>query len=224
MAVSSEHAFGRNIGLTWLALGLVFYIWFRRRQGLDLIGTAVKEEPSALASVSPAPRRQQMTREIRHILMPVYSREHVERMTRIACDLSSLYTADITAVYTIEVPRALPVEADLPEHMREAGVVLEIASHVADTVYDKRVETVTLQARSAGPAIVEYAAQRRVDLILLGAQRDGRPTPGARLVGATEDYVARHAHCAVWTVRQGENGLSEVADGQNAMGRTADTD
>jgi APA family basic amino acid/polyamine antiporter len=208
MAVSSEHAFGRNIGLTWLGVGLAFYIWFRRRQGLDLIRPAVKEELSALAMVSPAPRREQMAREIRHILIPVHSREQADRMTRIACDLSSLYTADITAVYTVEVPRALPVDADLPAPLQAAEDVLEIASHIADTVYDRRIETVTLQARSAGAAIVEYATQRHIDLVLLGAHRDGRQTRDGQVFGGTADYVARNAHCAVWTVREGGDGLN----------------
>ncbi len=211
MAISSEHAFGRNIGLTWLAIGTLFYIWFRRREGLDLIRTAVKDEPSALIAVSPAPRRQEMTRQIRHILIPVHSSEYADRMTRIACDLSGLYTAKITAVYAIEVPRALPVDADLSEHVREADGVLEMASHIADTVYDRRIETVTLQARSAGAAIVEYAAQRDVDLILLGAHREGHRTRDALVFGTTADYVARNAHCAVWTLRGRENGPGDGA-------------
>jgi APA family basic amino acid/polyamine antiporter len=201
MAFSPEHAFGRNIGFIWLALGLLFYVWFRRRQGLDLLRPAVTEELSPLVAAAPAPRRQEMSRQIRHILIPVHTREYADQMARIACDLSALYTANITAVCAIEVPRSLPVDADLAEQIRRADEVLETASHIADTVYDKRIETVTLQTRSAGVAIVEYAAQRNVDLILVGAL-PGRPGTRERSVfGTTADYVARNAHCAVWTVR-----------------------
>jgi len=32
MAVSKEHVFGRNIGLAWLVIGLLFYVWYRRRE------------------------------------------------------------------------------------------------------------------------------------------------------------------------------------------------
>jgi APA family basic amino acid/polyamine antiporter len=201
MASSPEHAFGRNIGLTWIALGLIFYVWYRRRQGLGLIRPAVTEELSPLVTTSPAPRRREMTRQIRHILIPIHTHEYADQMTRIACDLSTLYTADITAVYAIEVPRSLPVDAELAEQSRRADDVLQAASHIADTLYDKRLETVTLQARSAGVAIVEYAAQRSVDLIVLGALA-GRPrTRDASIDGTTADYVARNAHCAVWTTR-----------------------
>lgn len=201
LAVGPEHAFGRNIGLTWIALGLVFYVWYRRREGLDLLRPAVAEELSPLVIGAPAPRRQEMSREIGHILIPVHTEEYADQMTRIACDLSSLYTADITAVYAIEVPRSLPVDADLEGQIRRAGDVLETASHIADTLYDKRIEAVTLQARSAGVGIVEYAAQRNVDLILLAALPGRARTREAGVFGTTADYVARNAHCAVWTVR-----------------------
>jgi nucleotide-binding universal stress UspA family protein len=144
-----------------------------------------------------------MSRQIRHILIPVHSREYADQMARIACDLSGLYTADITAVYAIEIPRSLPVDAELAEPMEQAGGILEIASHISDTVYDKEIETVTLQARSAGVAIVEYARQRDNDLILLGAVPERTRSSDARIFGTTADYVARNAHCAVWTVRGG---------------------
>ncbi len=201
LAASPEHAFGRNIGLTWIALGLIFYVWYRRWQGLDLLRPAVPEQLSPLAAATPAPRRREMSRQIRHILIPVHTREYADQMTRIACDLSTLYVADITAVYAIEVPRSLPVDADLDEQIRRADEVLETASHIADTIYDKRIESVTLQVRSAGPGIVEYAAQRNVDLILLAALPSRASTREASIFGTTADYVARNARCAVWTVR-----------------------
>lgn len=205
MAVSEEHVFGRNIGLAWLTVGLLFYVWYRRREGLDLVRTAVTEDVSPLVTFFPAPRRKEMTQEIRHILIPVHSREYADHMTRIACDLASLYVADITAVYAIEVPRSLPVDADISEEMHRAENVLEVAAHIADTVYDVSVETVTIQARSAGVGIVECVARRDVDLILLGVQRGDPRTRDALMFGTTADYIARHAPCAVWTVRYGEN-------------------
>jgi APA family basic amino acid/polyamine antiporter len=201
MAVGSEHTFGRNVGALWLAVGLVFYVWFRRRQGLDLLKTAVTEEVHPLVTLFPAPRRKEMTQEIRHILIPVHSPEYAERLARIACDLRGLYVADITAVYAIEVPRSLALEADLGVQMQEARDVLDRASHIAETVYDTSIETVVLQARSAGVAIVEYAMEKGSDLILLGAHRDRPRSREDVIFGATADYVARNAPCAVWTVR-----------------------
>ena len=201
MAVSPEHSFGRNIGFGWLITGFVFYIWFRRREGLGLVKTAVTEQLHPLVTLFPAPRRKEMTQKIRHILIPVHSKEYADQLARIACDLSSLYTAGITAVYAIEVPRSLALEADLDVQMQEARDILDTASHIAETVYDTDVETIVLQARSAGVAIVEYAAEKGTDVILLGAQQNGARSRDAVLFGETADYVARNAPCAVWTVR-----------------------
>ncbi len=201
LAVGKEHSFGRNIGLGWIAAGFLFYVWFRRRQGLHLLRTAVTEELHPLVTLFPTPRRREMSQRIRHILIPVHSMDYAEQLSRIACDLSNLYTADITAVYAIEVPRSLALDADLGVQMQEARDILDTASHIAETVYDMDIETVVLQARSAGVAVVEYAAERGTDLILLGAHPDHPRTRDAIVFGATADYVARNAPCAVWTVR-----------------------
>ncbi len=201
LALGTEHTFGRNIGLGWIVVGLAFYAWFRRRQGLDLVRPAVTEEVDPLVTLFPSPRRREMIQRIRHILIPVHSAEYAEQLARIACDLSSLYTADITAVYAIEVPRSLALDAHLGVQMQKARDILDTASHIAETVYDMNIETAVLQARSAGVAIVEYAAERETDLILLGAHREHPRTRDAIVFGATADYVARNAPCAVWTVR-----------------------
>ncbi len=104
-------------------------------------------------------------------------------------------------MYAIEVPRSLALEADLGVEMQEARDILDTASHIAETVYDTSIETVVLQARSAGVAVVEYATERGTDLILLGAHREHARSRDAVIFGATADYIARNAPCAVWTVR-----------------------
>ena len=218
IAVSPAQSFGVKIGGPWIVVGLLFYIWYRRRQGLHLLRPAVAEELSALVTAQPAPRRKEMTQEIRHIMIPVHSQEYAEEMARIACDLNALYVARILAVYAIEVPRTLPVDAELPQQIAEAEAVLEVAAHIADTVYDTQIETVTLQVRGAGPAIVEYAQEREVDLILLSVHRD-RPRRREDLVfGTTADYVARNALCWVWTVRPGAPRAVEHQTGKRRSG------
>jgi len=201
MALSPEHSFGRNIGFTWLAVGIIFYIWFRKKHGLHLLKPAVTEELHPLVTLFPKPRRQEMSQQIRHILVPIHSKDYADELARIACDLNQLYTAEITAVYAIEVPRSLELDADLGVQIQEAQDCLDTANHIAETVYDIEFEKVILQGRSAGAALVEYATERGTDLILLGAHHGHRRTPDAVMFGSTADYVARNAPCAVWTVR-----------------------
>jgi APA family basic amino acid/polyamine antiporter len=199
LALSPEHSFGLVVSASWIAAGVVFYVWYRRRQQLSLTATAVPEKLSELITTVPAPRRQALTRAITHMLVPVNTREAADELARIACDIAQLYTAEITAVMAIEVPRTLPVDADLPEQTQHAQEVLAVASHVADTVYDKRIETAVLQTRSAGVAIVEYAAERHMDLLLVRMVR-GRPRSRDAVYGTTVDYVVRNAPCPVWIV------------------------
>jgi len=202
MALTREHRFGVLIGGPWIAAGLLFYVWFRRREGLDLRKPAISEELSPLVSAQVAPRRERLTKEIRRILVPVRTEEQADDLIRVACDLSTLYVAEITAIYVLIVPRTLPVDAELPDEVRLAESVLESATHIADTVYDKMVSTAILQARHVGAAIVEYAAQRGTDLILMGTYGDRSRADSRLAFGPTVDYVVRTARCLVWAMQQ----------------------
>jgi len=219
---SGEHWFGRTVGLGWIAVGLIFYVWLRRRQGLSLSEPSVKEEPSRLVAEDLAPKRREMIERIDHILIPVHNERYADEMTRIACDLASLYVAEVTAIHVVEVPRALPVDAELPEQTKAAEAVLERAYHIADTVYDRKVSTVVLQARSAAVGIVEYAAEQGMDLILLSVPPERTATMGERVFGTTVDHVVRHAPCPVWTLRGGQLAPEESPPGDPEAGPAAE--
>ncbi len=218
LAFSPEHRFGLLIALVWIAAGIGFYTWFRRRQGLSLTDVAVPEQLSQLLTVEPAPKREEMGREISHILVPVNSPLYADRMVRLACDLAHLYTADISVVTAIEVPRTLPIDADLPEQAQQAESLVELAAYVADTVYDRKINTSVLQARSPGAAVVSYAAERGVDLLLLGMMR-GRVRTRDSTRETTANYILQHAPCPVWVVSELEE---EPAAEAGESGVTAD--
>ncbi len=65
---------------------------------------------------------------------------------------------------------------------------------------DYKVTGELLQAREAGPAIVDEARDRGVDAIVLGIGY--KRLVGDFQVGRTADYVLKHAPCQVWVVRQ----------------------
>ena len=58
-----------------------------------------------------------------------------------------------------------------------------------------------LQARDAGPAIVDEARDRNVEAIILGIGY--KRLIGAFQVGRTADYILKNATSQVWVVRQG---------------------
>ena len=61
-----------------------------------------------------------------------------------------------------------------------------------------RVST-ALQEGDARFAIVDYAAEMKADLIVLGSH--GHKGLGRLLLGSVAEHVARHAHCSVLIVR-----------------------
>ena len=64
-----------------------------------------------------------------------------------------------------------------------------------------RLDTVLLQARDVGAAIVDEAIEREADLIICGLPFRRR-FGGEFTVGRTIPYILKNAPCAVWVVRE----------------------
>ena len=60
---------------------------------------------------------------------------------------------------------------------------------------DREIDTDILQAREAGPAIIDEAAEREVDLILMGIKHKTRF--GQFSLGNVAPYVLKNAPCPV---------------------------
>jgi nucleotide-binding universal stress UspA family protein len=64
-----------------------------------------------------------------------------------------------------------------------------------------RLETVLLQAREVGAALVDEATERDADLLIVGLPYRKR-FGGDFAIGRTIPYVLQHAPCEVWVVRE----------------------
>jgi nucleotide-binding universal stress UspA family protein len=64
-----------------------------------------------------------------------------------------------------------------------------------------KLETVLLQARDVGAAIVDEATERGADLIICGLPFRRR-FGGDFAIGRTIPYVLKNAPCAVWVARE----------------------
>ncbi len=136
----------------------------------------------------------------RSILVPVVDDPASLDAVTIAASLARQAKGSVSLVHVIEVTRNLPVTAgmDLEAHLGED--LLRRALALAKVGNGITIEDQLLQARGAGPAIVEEAAAREVEVIILGLGY--KPLLGQFRVGHTADYVLKHAHCNVWIVRQ----------------------
>ena len=118
----------------------------------------------------------------------------------VACDLAKRSRAKVAALYVIEVPRSLPVDADLQLELDRGEGILTQAEGVAKQ-HDISMRGTLLQARQAGHALVDEAVAEGVDAIVLGVDYDYQRPFGQFELGALPQYLLEHAPCEVWLIR-----------------------
>ncbi len=132
--------------------------------------------------------------EFHKILVPVIGTEADDEAIRLACRLAKKDKGKLWAVYVITVKRTLPLEAEIEPEIRKAEEILDRAESVAEE-QDYELETELLQAREAGPTIVDEAVEHQVDLILIGITYKRRF--GQFSLGSVVPFVLKNAPCRV---------------------------
>jgi len=132
--------------------------------------------------------------EFHKILVPVIGTEADEEAMRLACRLAKKDKGKILAIYSIKIKRALPLDAEIESEIEKAEYILDHIEMVAEE-QDYEVDTDVLQAREAGPAIIDEVVERGVDLILMGIKHKTRF--GQFSLGHVVPYVLKNAPCPV---------------------------
>ena len=132
--------------------------------------------------------------EFHKILVPVIGTEADEEAIKLACRLAKKNKGKIWVVYVITIKRSLPLDAEIESEIRKAEGILDHVGSIAEE-QDYEVETDLLQAREAGPTIIDEAVERGVDLILMGIKYKRRF--GQFSLGDTVPYVLKNAPCHV---------------------------
>jgi APA family basic amino acid/polyamine antiporter len=185
VVVVLTHVEGRIVGLSWMAVGFAIYVVYRKRKGYSLTKT-----------VKAAPLPEAVSEDIVYdqLLVPIVGSRITDEMMVLACQLATEKQSAVDALYVIEVPFNLPLNARLPQERENAKALLEQAAVVADQ-FGVTMTPIVVTARAAGRAIVDEAKERRSEVIILGATRKRRFTE--RALGSTIDYVLQHAPCEV---------------------------
>jgi nucleotide-binding universal stress UspA family protein len=119
-------------------------------------------------------------------------------LVRLACLMAKKAKRKVHLVHIIEVPRTLPLKAVLTKESENADRLLTSALVIAEESGCEAVAEV-VQARDAGPAIVDEAKDHDCALIMLGIVRD--PNRQHADLGKTIPYVLTNAPCRVWVVQ-----------------------
>jgi nucleotide-binding universal stress UspA family protein len=133
------------------------------------------------------------------MLVPINGSEGDEHALRVAIGLSRRTRAVIYVIYVVEVPQSLPLDAELPDEVERGERALQRCEAICQTER-VTIEAELLQARLAGAAIVDEAAHRNADLIILSVE--GRLRRGEFSLGRTAPYVLKNAACEAWVLRR----------------------
>ncbi len=132
--------------------------------------------------------------EFNKIVVPVTGTTADDEVIKLACQLAKKSKAKIWTVYVLTVKRTLPLDVEITPDVKKAEEVLDrIATVAEDEGYE--VETDLLQAREAGPTIVDEVVEREADLILMGVVY--KRTFGQFSLGNVVPYVLQNAPCQV---------------------------
>jgi APA family basic amino acid/polyamine antiporter len=182
LVVIDQDAATRYAGLGWIAAGLVFYAVYRHRLGIPMRETVV-----APLHFGPAAALEYTT-----ILVPIVSGPEAHEAIDLAARLAAERGATIVALRVVVVPLDRPLEAEMHAEEAEADRLLDDARMVASS-YGVRTIDRMVRARNAGRAIVDEAARRQSEIVVLGAPR----LRHRAIFGKTVDYVLKNAPCRV---------------------------
>jgi nucleotide-binding universal stress UspA family protein len=141
--------------------------------------------------------------KLKRILVPVKGAEIDEEAMRLAytyalAKIGKGRNVAVDVVYVVEVPHALPLNAELSAEMEKGERALDNAEVTAREM-GLNVDASILQARSAGSAIVDVARENGAELIVMATSYQKKL--GELDLGRTLPYVLKHASCRVWICR-----------------------
>lgn len=152
-----------------------------------------------------------MLKKNRHLIMaPVNGSPASEQAFRWACQLARNSRAELLALYVYEVPMEAPLGSALGRSSIMQGErILKSAEEIAESEHC-RVGAMMVEARNAGPAIVLEAADKGVDLLVVGVPyEESGPLIQA---GSTADYLLKNSHCQVVISRGATSGAANGQD------------
>jgi APA family basic amino acid/polyamine antiporter len=183
-AVVALHGEARTIGVPWMVFGMIGYLVYRKRQGLDPFKEykiARPERPPDFEAL-----------DYRTALVPIFGKDVSARALRSAAKLIG-EEGVVYAMFVLPVPRQLSLEAGLEEEEAHGRSVLESARIQARRL-DIKVHTGLIRTRNPGSALVQEAERIGCDVIYWSTIH--APT-GEQRIGPTAAYLLSKRPCRV---------------------------
>lgn len=139
------------------------------------------------------------------ILLPVNRAHGYEDVLELARSFVQGGRGRIHAIYVIEMQLKYPLDAEVGEEILRGEEALAEIEHLSMSGR-LSLQGEIVQAREAGPAIVQEAANIPATMIIMGVDYGNNPA-GFRM-STTADYVLRNAQCPVIIWRSGTHSSS----------------
>ena len=170
-------------GFGWLALGIVVYPLYRRRQGLDLASTHKVAIPQPVVDHEA---------EYDSVLVYFSDDSYDEQMLATAVKLAARKRRGIHVLVTITVPNSRQIDASMPDAEAAADSIIEQAKLQGGGRVSGHWEKV--RAGQAGRRIIEEAQDMRAAAVVMGLPRR---VPGTSVFGKTVEMVLAERPCRV---------------------------
>jgi APA family basic amino acid/polyamine antiporter len=183
-AVVALHGEARTIGVPWMVFGMIGYLVYRKRQGLDPFKEykiARPERPPDFEAL-----------DYRTALVPIFGEDVSAGALRSAAKLIG-EEGVVYAMFVLPVPSQLSLEAGLEEEEAHGRSVLESARIQARRL-DIKVHTGLIRTRNPGSALVQEAERIGCDVIYWSTIH--APT-GEQRIGPTAAYLLSKRPCRV---------------------------
>lgn len=149
-----------------------------------------------------------MADRLKTALVPVTGNPLDGEAVALACDLVKPAKGRVWVLYVIEIPRRLPLDAEMAWRSAEGERVLQQMELIGKQ-HKCKVEGEILQARALGVAVVDEAVQRSADLIIATTSYEehfGMPS-----LGEVVPYLLKYSPCRVMVYRDAQPVAGGVA-------------
>ena len=170
-------------GSAWLVLGVLVYVAYRRRIGLDLVSTVKVAIPQPVVDHEA---------EYDSVLVPLVDGHFDEHVLATASKLAARRRRGIHVLAMVTVPLALPIDAHLPEAEADADSIIEQAKIQSGRRVSGHTEKI--RAGQAGRRIIEEATDMRAAAIVMPLPRR---IAGTSVFGKTVETVLTERPCRV---------------------------
>ncbi len=128
----------------------------------------------------------------RKILIPIDGKKPSEDIVDFICSIQGVTGLEITIIYVIEVPRSLPLHAELPDKVESARFAIATANEIAAR-HGVNIDTSIIYSRAAEDSILMTAEDIKADVIAI-AQDNQK----LRIFSNMASSIYQRAKCSVW--------------------------